>query len=79
MVCVLHSDTHTLTNVFVDLPEAAGELALCTIIVSITRIYWDGGLFSFSLGLHCLLQLSSAGLIVVLVHGCGWAHSAFSV
>ena len=32
-----------------------------------------------SLGLHCFLRLSSAGLIVVLVPGCCWAWSAFSV
>ena len=31
------------------------------------------------LGLHCFLQLSSAGLIAVLVPACGWADSAFSV
>ena len=31
-----------------------------------------------SLGLHCFLQLSSAGLIDVLVPGCCWAYSAFS-
>ena len=29
--------------------------------------------------LHCVLQLSSAGLVVVLVPGCYWAYSAFSV
>ena len=32
-----------------------------------------------SLGPHCFLQLSSAGLIMVLVPGCCWAYSAFSV
>ena len=32
-----------------------------------------------SLGLHCFLRFSSSGLLVVLVHWCCWAHSAFSV
>ena len=32
-----------------------------------------------SLGLHCFLRLPSAGLIVVLIPGCCWAYSAFSV
>ena len=32
-----------------------------------------------SLGLHCFLPCSSAALIVVLVPGCCWAYSAFSV
>ena len=32
-----------------------------------------------SLGLHYFLRLSSAGLLVVLVPGCCWAYSAFSV
>ena len=31
------------------------------------------------LGPHCLLQFSSTVLIVVLVSGCCWACSAFSV
>ena len=30
-----------------------------------------------SLGLHCFLRLSSAGLLVVLIPGCCWAYSAF--
>ena len=34
---------------------------------------------SVSLGPHCFLPLSSAGLIVVLVPGCCWAYSAFFV
>ena len=34
---------------------------------------------SVSLGLHCFLRLSSAGLIDVLVPGRCWAYSAFSV
>ena len=32
-----------------------------------------------SLGLHCFLRMSSAGLIIVLLPGCCWACSAFSV
>ena len=32
-----------------------------------------------SLGLHCFLRLSSAGLIVVLISGSCWAYPAFSV
>ena len=32
-----------------------------------------------SLGLHCFLRLTSAGLIFVLIPGCCWACSAFSV
>ena len=32
-----------------------------------------------SSGLHCFLRLSSAGLFVVLVPGCGWPYSAFCV
>ena len=32
-----------------------------------------------SLGFPCFLRLSSAGLIVLLIPGCCWAHSAFSV
>ena len=32
-----------------------------------------------SLGLHCFVRLSSAGLIVVLIPGCCWADSALSV
>ena len=32
-----------------------------------------------SLGLHCFLRLSSAGLVVVWIPGCCWAYSAFSV
>jgi len=32
-----------------------------------------------SLDPRCGLQLSSAGLIVVLVPGCCWAYSVFSV
>ena len=32
-----------------------------------------------SLGLHCLLRLSSAGLLVALIPGCCWAYVAFSV
>ena len=32
-----------------------------------------------SLDLHCFMRLSSAGLIVVLIPGCCWASSAFSV
>ena len=32
-----------------------------------------------SLGLHCFLWFSAAGLIAVLFPGCCWAYSAFSV
>ena len=32
-----------------------------------------------SSGLHCFLRQTSAGLIVVLVPGCCWTYSAFSV
>ena len=32
-----------------------------------------------SLGLHCFLRLSTAGLIVVLLPVCCWAYPAFSV
>lgn len=32
-----------------------------------------------SSGPHCVLQSSSAGLIVVLVSACSWAYSVFSV
>ena len=32
-----------------------------------------------SLGLHCFLRLSCAGLTVGLIPGYCWAHSAFSV
>ena len=31
------------------------------------------------LGLHCFLRLCAAGLIAVLIPGCCWAYSAFSV
>ena len=53
-------------------------LAVCRSVVFVCGCV--GMAFGFvSLGQHCVLQLSPAGLIVVLVPGCCWAYSIFSV
>ena len=75
----------TIIYIYVDitlqlLPHAYFPLQvwfMYRIIVSCTRVFCDG----VSSGLHCFLRLFSAGhgLIVVLVPGCWWAYSAFSV
>ena len=62
----------------VDLLDAAWGVALC-IVVAVFR-GWNTLEFGFvSLGFPCLLRLSSAGLIVILIPGCHWAYSALSV
>ena len=51
-------------------------------LLTITFTFTDDHALEFdfgSLGLHCLLRLSSAGLIVVLIPGCYWAYTACSV
>ena len=57
------------------LEEAVGGAG--SIVVFFTRVYRDFGFVS--IGLYCFLRLSSAGLIVDLIPGCGWAYSAFFV
>ena len=69
-----------MRSVCVDLLDAAW-VWLCVCVGLLCRLHglvvMAFGLVSF--GAHCFLQLSSAGLIVVLLHGCCWAYSAFSV
>ena len=70
---------HLHLHVCVDLLDAAWGVATCRIVVSFTRgcIALEFGLVS--LCLHCFLTLSSAGVVVVLVPGCCWTHSALSM
>ena len=66
-MCAVHSS-------FCVCVDAAWGVAMCRIIVSFAL-----EVDLVSLGPHCFLQVSSAGSIVVLIPGCCWACSAFSM
>ena len=66
-VLLLPQDLHALDTLIVDDPDFGWSLV------------WSLAWSLVSLGLHCFLRLSSAGLIVVLAPGCCGAYSAFSV
>ena len=66
------------SHVCVDLLGAAW-VQLCVGLLCLLHGFLVMAFGLVSLGLHCFLQLSSAGLIVVLVPGCCWPDSAFPV
>ena len=71
MICLFHT-VHVASpfHAYRTLDKAVHtHKAMCRTIVSFTRVYRVKISF-VSLGLHCFLRLSAAGLIVVLIPGC---------